>query len=147
MSQLSCEYAEKLKCRQKRNISISGILQKDCWRYAIAGFFATDGSLVLTDNNGILYPRIEMQNNSFVILNQIKEFLIARGLTVNVYRTLKINYFSEEKEKYTAYRLQSNGYGNLLKFKDVIGFINPKHEEKFRSYIKSRCGSGVRALH
>ncbi|MFH1445726.1 MAG: LAGLIDADG family homing endonuclease [Nanoarchaeota archaeon] len=118
---------------KKKNIKISKHFPKKVWNHIISGFFATDGSLVLTNNNGTLYPRIEIQNNSKIILEQIKKFLISKGMTVNVYRTIKINSFSEKKEKYVNYRLQSNGYNNLIKFRDVIGFINPKHEEKFKS--------------
>ena len=41
----------------------------------IAGFFATDGSFVLANNNGTKYPRLEIQNKSYKILEQTKEFL------------------------------------------------------------------------
>ena len=93
----------------------------------IAGLFATDGSLVLTDNNGILYPRIEIRSLSRKMLEQTRDFLNMNGLNGYVYKV---------KEKSIMYRLQFNGRKNLFKFRKKIGFINPKHEDKFNRYIK-----------
>ncbi len=36
----------------------------------------------------------------------------------------------------TLYRIQFNGKKNLLIFRDIIAFINPKHEKKFKTYKK-----------
>lgn len=94
-----------------------------------AGFLATDGSVVITNNNGTVYPRVEFQNVSYKILLQIQEFLLKIGLEGGLYRM--------DRKHGTVYRLQYNGKTNLLKFKDSIGFINPKHELKFDKYIKN----------
>ena len=95
-------------------------------KYVISGIFATDGCLAMVNNNGVRYPRIEVQLNSFILLNQIKKFLINNGLKGNVY---KINGKSG-----TVYRLEFPGKNNLFKFRRKIGFINPKREEKFKNY-------------
>ncbi len=58
----------------------------------------------------------------------------------------RMNREYENGEKRIMYRLQFNGHTNLLKFKNVIGFINPKHKDKFKGYM-CRCGSAVRAPH
>ena len=34
------------------------------------------------------------------------------------------------------YRIQFNGKENLLLFKELIGFINPRYEEKFQNFIR-----------
>ena len=102
----------------------------------ILGYFATDGSLVLTDNNGILYPRLEIQSLSQKILKQVLEFLHSFGVTGNVY---KIQY----KDYKPIYRLQCNGLGNLILFEKNIGFLNPKHRVKFTNYINSRSSAVV----
>jgi len=94
----------------------------------IAGFFATDGSVVITDNNGTIYPRVEFQNISYKILKQIQDFLLKLGLRGGLYRM--------DRKHGIVYRLQYNGKTNLLKFKNGIGFINPKHELKFDKYTK-----------
>jgi len=95
----------------------------------IAGFFATDGSVVITDNNGTTYPRVEFQNVSYKILKQVQDFLLKLGMKGGLYKM--------DREHGTVYRLQYNGKTNLLKFKNGIGFINPKHELKFDKYIKN----------
>ena len=58
----------------------------------------------------------------------------------SVYKTTRRSGFNKGR---VIYRLQYNGKDNLLKFKELIGFINPKHEEKYKRYEKRRCGSVV----
>jgi len=106
-------------------IYIPKVFEGRLFRHAIAGLFSTDGSLVLTNNNGILYPRIEIQSICEKVLLQVRDFLNSNGLNGYVYNV----------KNGTIYRLQYNGKGNLHKFKHLIGFINPKHEEKFRNFI------------
>lgn len=96
------------------------------FKHVVAGLFSTDGCLVLTNNNGILYPRIEIQSISKKMLVQVRDFLNKNGLKGYVY---KVNNGQ-------IYRLQYNGKKNLAKFERLIGFSNPKHKakcEKFRS--------------
>lgn len=94
----------------------------------IAGFFATDGSFVITNNNGTIYPRIEFQNISQTLLKQIQIFLS---------KTIRLKgggLYKMHREKGIVYRLQYNGKENLLKFVQEIGFINPKNKKKFKGY-------------
>jgi len=105
-------------------------------KYIVQGYFATDGCLVITNNNGIPYPRIEFASISKNLLSQVKEFLNSLGIKGNVYLS----------KKYTngwnsLYRLQLNGKNNLDKFYRKVGFVNPKHQEKFKKFKKS--GDGV----
>lgn len=100
----------------------------------VAGFFATDGSLVITNNNGTVYPRIEFQNISQQLLIQVKGFLSKLSIEGGIY--------SMNRNGNIVYRLQYNGYKNTLKFKEIIGFINLKHQIKFESFknrTKIKC--------
>ena len=36
---------------------------------------------------------------------------------------------------YQKYRIQINGFQNLLLFEKKIGFVNPKYQEKFTKFI------------
>ena len=105
-------------------------------RYIIRGFFATDGSLVLTDNNGILYPRIEANGISKNLLFEINNFLNLKGINCKCYnaKRLKENGFGYPLNRKEQYRLQINGKKNLKKFEKIIGFINPKQIEKLKGY-------------
>jgi hypothetical protein len=95
-------------------------------KLVISGIFATDGSLVKANNNGTLYPRIEIQSKCFRMLNQIKDYLIENGMKGNVYKN---------NNKYgPVYRLEFPGRNNLEKFINVIGFINPKHLYKYNTF-------------
>jgi intein/homing endonuclease len=103
----------------------------------INGFFATDGSLVITNNNGIWYPRVEFQNTSYTILKQIQEFLASLGIKGGFYKMKRKQSISFGEK---VYRLQYNGKENLLKFKEEIGFINPKHQLKFDEFKLEMLG-------
>lgn len=107
---------------------------KNLVRYVIKGFFATDGSLVLTNNNGTLYPRVEANGISKYLIKEISDFLNNRGINCKFYiaKRRKESHYPNTK---TAYRLQTNGKQNLKRFVKVIGFINPKQIEKLNKYM------------
>ncbi len=104
------------------NVFFDNMLEK----HVIAGIFATDGSLALVNNNGYLYPRIEIHMNSFRLLNQIRKYLIENGLKGNIY-----------KGNNNSYRLEFPGKRNLLEFSEKIGFVNPKQLQRFENFINS----------
>ncbi|PIN78002.1 hypothetical protein COV15_00675 [Candidatus Woesearchaeota archaeon CG10_big_fil_rev_8_21_14_0_10_34_12] len=110
--------------------------EKNLVKYLIRGFFATDGSLVLTDNNGTLYPRVEATAISKSLLIEITNFLNAVGIKCNFYKAKrreenKNKGYSNRQE---IYRLQINGKNNLKRFVKTIGFVNPKQIEKLEGY-------------
>ncbi len=119
-----------IPAKRKNGVFIDGKFLKDAnlMKKIIAGFFATDGSLVITNNNGTFYPRVEFQNTSVKILRQIRRFLATSDLKGGLYKGYRKGYDG------TIYRLQYNGKKNLLKFGKEIGFINPKHDLKFDEY-------------
>lgn len=113
--------------------------KRNLLKYICQGFFATDGSLVLTDNNGTLYPRVETCSISKPLMQQISNYLNSKGIKCNFYLAKrKGGYFNAQQQ----YRLQINGKINLIKFVNKIGFVNPKQQEKLRDYIKKMPVSG-----
>ncbi|MBT4604031.1 hypothetical protein HOC01_00185 [archaeon] len=101
------------------------------YKKIIQGYFATDGCLVITNNNGILYPRIEFSSISKKLLNQVNCFLIKEGINSKVY--LSKTYQNSWND---LYRIQINGKKQLKLFKKVIGFFNPKHESRSKLFLK-----------
>lgn len=128
----------------KTDLEIPCIFNKSLYPALVSGYFATDGCLVLAKNNGILYPRIEIQCVSSKILYQITDFLVENGLKGKTYRLKRRSGIYKDR---VIYRMQFNGRNNLIRFKDLIGFINPKHIEKLQHYNQCRCSSVVRAPH
>lgn len=122
------------KCRN-RKIKEEFLKHSILMKSIVGGFFATDGSLVITDNNGIIYPRIEFQNISKTLLEQVQHFLSKKvGLKGGgLYKMIR--------EHSIVYRLQYNGKENLLKFSREIGFVNPKNKRKFNGFIDNSRGS------
>lgn len=105
-------------------------------KFVVAGFIATDGSLVLTKNPNKYYPRIEANGISKVLIAQIHAFLISLGMNGGFYLAKRKKFTSQFKSNFEQYRLQFNGKDNLLLFKELIGFVNPQYEEKFLNFLK-----------
>ncbi|PSG99443.1 MAG: hypothetical protein BRC29_04980 [Nanohaloarchaea archaeon SW_7_43_1] len=85
-------------------------------KYVFRGYFDTDGSVVLTDNNGTLYPRLETKICPSPMQNQLTKILESQGFNFGAYGIGK-----------GKIRIQMNGKGQLAKFRDEIGFKNNKH--------------------
>jgi len=98
-------------------------------KYIISGIFSTDGSLFLAKNNGIKYPRLELESCSSKLLNQISKVLSDMKINNRVYRL--------NKRTGLIFRLDVNGRFNILKFDEKIGFANPKQKEKFDEIFDS----------
>ncbi|MFH0701275.1 MAG: LAGLIDADG family homing endonuclease [Candidatus Woesearchaeota archaeon] len=93
----------------------------------IMGYFATDGCLVITNNNGTEYPRIEFSSISKPLLEQVKDYLNSKKIEGKIYLSHKA------KGKWNnLYRLQINGKNKLISFENNIGLLNPKHQMRFQ---------------
>ena len=85
----------------------------------LRGYFDTDGSVVLTDNNGTLYPRLEMKISPSPMQKQFEQILDRRKFRFGSYDIGK-----------GKKRIQMNGKTQLKKWQREIGFSNNKHLEK-----------------
>jgi len=94
---------------------MGGKLRKDVLR----GYFDTDGSLVLADNNGYLYPRLEMKVARSPMQDQFIEIVEDLGFRFGAYE------LNEGK-----IRIQMNGKQQLEKWVGEIGFSNQRHLSK-----------------
>lgn len=107
----------------------------------VQGFFATDGSLVLTKNPNRLYPRIEAHAIHKYLLLQIHSYLISRGMNGHFYQCKRVKedlrWNSQKK-----YKIQFNGRENLIIFDREIGFVNPKHKDRFRNFFDIQDDAG-----
>jgi len=104
-------------------------------KYVVAGFMATDGSLVLTKNPNKYYPRIEGNGISKKLIKQIFNYLSSAGMEGAFYlakRKAPNSVYNVQQQ----YRFQFNGRENLLLFKEQIGFVNFKHQNKFHQFLE-----------
>ncbi len=99
--------------------------ERNLVKYVVQGYFAADGSLVLTKNPNLLYPRLEASSISKKLMKQICKFFNDSEINCKFYeRKTKVWKWKQQ------YRIQSNGRKNLKIFARKIGFINPKHKER-----------------
>ena len=90
-------------------------MNKELGKYVLRGYFDTDGCVVITNNNGTKYPRLEMKVMPSPMKKQIQELLDIYGFKYGVYEIGR-----------GEVRIQMNGQKQLQKWKSEIGFSNVK---------------------
>jgi hypothetical protein len=89
----------------------------------LRGYFDTDGSVVLTNNNGIIYPRLEMKICPSPMQKQFIEILKRNSFRFGVYDIGK-----------GKVRIQLNGKEQLTKWIKLINFSNKRHLDKVNKF-------------
>ncbi len=92
--------------------------------FVVRGYFDTDGSVVVANNNGTIYPRLEMKISPSPMQAQFIDILKRRGFHFGVYQIGK-----------GKVRVQLNGRDSLRKWYDEIGFSNYKHLKKAEAFL------------
>jgi hypothetical protein len=93
----------------------------------LRGYFDTDGCVVITNNNGTIYPRIEMKICPSPMQNQFIQILKKYSFRFGVYQIGK-----------GEVRIQLNGKKQLEKWFKLVGSNNQKHINKAKNFIKNR---------
>lgn len=100
------------------------VLLEGYGRDVLRGYFDTDGSVVVTDNNGTIYPRLEMKICPSPMKEQFIELLKKEGFKFGAYEIGK-----------GEVRIQLNGKEQLKKWIEKVGFRNQKHIEKAKQFL------------
>jgi len=101
------------------------ILDNHLEKYVLRGYFDTDGCVVITNNNGTRYPRLEMKICPSPMQDQFISILNKFDFKFGVYDIGK-----------GKVRIQMNGRNELKKWSELISFSNPKHRQKADSFLK-----------
>lgn len=116
---LKLSYGEG-KCER---ITIPRIIA-DNWnlaKHTIRGIVDTDGSVFTANKLGTPnYPSIEITTSSYLLALQLKEILEKQD-----FRVAKIWQYKSKLSSRTTYKVPLNGYDNLAKWLEEIGFSNP----------------------
>ena len=96
----------------------------------LRGYFDTDGSVVITNNNGTIYPRLEMKICPSPMKDQFVDILRRRGFRFGVHKIVN-----------DEVRIQMNGKNQMDKWVKEIGFSNQKHRDKVHR-IREKINSG-----
>lgn len=123
---------------KKKDIPIPSIFDGDLMRFVLAGLFATDGCLTIVNNSG-KYPRMFFTAALPTAFAKIVEYLNNNGISASCYtrKFIKIHEKAFRKTK-IHYVISSNGPKNAEKFRNLMGFINPKHEARYQIYLKNK---------
>lgn len=92
----------------------------------LRGYFDTDGSVVITNNNGTLYPRLEMKISPSPMQKQFIKILKKYNFRFGAYDIGK-----------GKKRIQINGKVELQKWFDLVGSSNRKHRKKARIFTNT----------
>lgn len=101
-------------------------------KYVLRGLFDTDGCLVKTNNNGTLYPRLELKICPSPMQKQIIKILEDYKFKFGVYQIGK-----------GQVRIQMNGRKQLERWKSIISFSNKKHMSKYDYIMNISSGRKI----
>jgi len=102
-------------------------------KYILRGYFDTDGCVAITNNNGIIYPRLEMKICPSPMRDSLIKILKRRKFRCGIYNI-----------ENNRTRIQMNGYSQLFKWIKEIGIKNPNQLNKIKNLIIA--GSGFEPL-
>lgn len=100
--------------------------------YTLRGYFDTDGCIAIVNNNGTVYPRLEMKVCQSPMLEQFVRILKRYGFKFGVYRLDK-----------KMYRIQMNGPAQLKRWAELVGFSNPKNLRRYEMVAGVRFPPGT----
>ncbi len=123
---------------QNKTIPDVLINEGDLVKHTIRGIADTDGSIFVADKPGSPgYPSIEITTTSKTLAYSIKDVLVKRG-----FRVAKIWTYCSKRSKLTTYKVPLNGFENLMKWKEEIGFSNQYKSRKIEEVLKRKMGQG-----
>jgi len=96
-------------------------------RHVLRGYFDTDGSVVITNNNGIIYPRLEAKISPSPMQKQLIEILKRNKFRV------KIQEIGKGK-----IRFRLNGIHQLKEWYDKVGFSNPRYLKRANLFLNQK---------
>ena len=119
------EVGLNLSPKWNRAIIPTRFLSQELGVYVIRGYFDTDGCIVTTNNNGTMYPRLEMKVSPSPMQQQFVDLLNGYGFNFGVYQIGK-----------GKVRIQLNGKKELKKWIELIGFSNLKNLKKIKRFAQ-----------
>src|SRR3989344_5006611 len=93
----------------------------------LRGLFDTDGCVIVTNNNGTIYPRLELKMVISPMRRQVVGILRRNGFRPTL---------SPRNNEAHKIRIQLNGQRQLSRWLSLIGFSNPKHAEKLQALYR-----------
>jgi len=91
--------------------------------FVLRGYFDTDGSIVTANNNGTLYPRLEMKICPSPMQSQFIDILTKYNFKFGVYDIGN-----------GKIRIQLNGKSQLNQWLNLVGFSNMRHISKLSRF-------------
>ena len=88
----------------------------------------------MTKNPNKYYPRLESQAIHKFLMLQVHRYLTGLGMDGHFYKC-KSRPDPRFKVNQQKYKFQFNGTENLLIFRKKVGFVNPKHHERFEKFM------------
>jgi len=121
---------------KKFEVQIPSILFKniELTKAVLRGIFDTDGGIYLEKKNKKLYPRIYITTSSFKLSEQLLKLFNKLGFRITRYSQLYNKDFNRQR----SYILTIRGVEMFHKFMKEISPKNPKHENKYQSFLQSQ---------
>ena len=102
-------------------------LKKELYPYFIRWLFDTDGSVTIFNNNGTIYPRIEIK---ICPSPSQKQF-------IGILNELSFNYKIQELDK-KEIRIRISGVKELKKWFEIVGSSNQEYIKRADRFLKKK---------
>ena len=99
-------------------------MKKELHAHILRGLFDTDGSVTIFNNNGIIYPRIEIRICPSPAQNQF----------IDILNKLDFNYKVQKLEK-GKIKIRISGIKELKKWFDIVGSSNRSHIQRANQFL------------
>lgn len=121
---------KKLKIKIPKKLLANKNLKKAITR----GIFDTDGGIYLEKKNKKLYPRMYITTISKELSKQLLQIFAELNLRATCYSQL----FNKDFKRQRSYIITIRGTKMFHKFMKTIDPKNPKHQKKYRLFLKSQ---------
>lgn len=118
------EIGLQLSPKWNRAVVPSAFLNDNLDLLVMRGYFDTDGALVTTNNNGTIYPRLEMKVCPSPMQSQFVSILKKYNFKFGAYQIGK-----------GKVRIQLNGKVQLENWIRLVGFSNQKNSDKIKRFL------------
>ncbi len=118
------EIGLKLSPKWERMEIPEKFMRKELYPYILRGLFDTDGSVTISKNNGILYPRIEIKICPSPAQKQFTSIL----------NQLNIHYKIQKLDK-GKIRIRISGKKELKRWFEIVGSSNQKYIQRAEPFL------------
>lgn len=102
----------------------------------LRGLADSDFTFTLKNKEGKLYPVVQGCSKSEILIEDVSSILEELNIKHATY--LDKSYYLKRDKSYVVTRIYINGFTNVSKWFNLIGFSNPRHTQKWKEFCDNK---------